>query len=52
MSLFKRGFSKIEIEQKLAKFFNAYDKSRDDRVLSMQKKLEYEKKINYRLRSA
>ncbi|CDW90797.1 UNKNOWN [Stylonychia lemnae] len=49
--LFKRGYSKEKIELKIAKFFKLYDLSRDERIDTLQRRLENQKRNNLKIKN-
>eukprot|EP00347_Sterkiella_histriomuscorum_P006538 403352386 len=52
LDLFKRGYSKEKIELKVAKFFKIYDMSRDDKIEEVQRKIEFQKRSNMRIKNS
>lgn len=50
--LFKRGYAPDKVASKIAKFFKAYDLSRNVNVENYQKQLENEKKMNSKIKNS
>lgn len=51
MDLFRRGYSKDKIQNKIVKFFKAYDLSRDQQIDELKKNLDNQKKANSRMKT-
>jgi hypothetical protein len=50
MELLSKGLSQKEVQERVVKFFRAYDASRDLAILLLKEKLENKRKMNKKLR--